>query len=69
MSFWNMGRMMEEEMKDKDRYDPEKIKKDKWAMKAIEYLVRKEYSSKEVIEAMVEVGVRRGVKDESVNIK
>ena len=65
MSFWNMGRMMEEEMKDKYRYDPEKIKKDKWAMKAIEYLVRKDYSSKEVIEAMAEIGIRKGKVDDN----
>jgi hypothetical protein len=46
----------------------ERIWKDKWAMKAIEYLVRKEFSSKEVIEAMVEVGIRKGkVENENDN--
>jgi hypothetical protein len=52
-------------MKDPNKYDPLKIKKDKWAMKAIEYLVRKDYSSKEVIEAMAEIGIRKGKVDDN----
>lgn len=31
---------------------------DVWAMKAIEYLVRKDYSTQEILNAMVEVGIR-----------
>lgn len=33
---------------------------DKWARKAIEYLVRMDYSSQEVIEAMIEFGIKQG---------
>lgn len=40
------------------------LREDKWAMKAIEYLVRMDFSSKEVIEAMVEVGIKHGIKPE-----
>jgi hypothetical protein len=42
-----------------------KLLKDKWAVKAIEYLVRKDYSTQEVIEAMIEYGIKRGkIKEE-----
>jgi SOS response regulatory protein OraA/RecX len=36
------------------------LKKDKWALKAIEYLCRKGYSTEEIIEAIAEYGIREG---------
>lgn len=36
------------------------LKQDKWAMRAIEYLVRKDFSTQEVIEAMAIVGIKKG---------
>ena len=41
----------------------QKISKDEWAVKAINYLVRKDYSSEEVIELMVEIGIKKGMID------
>lgn len=41
------------------------ISKDQWAVKAIEYLVRKDYSSEEIFELMVEIGIRRSEHVES----
>ena len=35
------------------------IEKDKWAIKACEYLERKGYSSEEVVELMVKIGIKR----------
>ena len=52
--------------KDPLKYE-ERIWKDKWAMRAISYLVRMDYSSKEVIEAMVKVGIEKGKEREYVS--
>lgn len=46
---------------------PKELKDDKWALKAIEYLVRKDYSTKEVIDAMVEFGIRWGDLRKDIN--
>jgi SOS response regulatory protein OraA/RecX len=36
------------------------LKKDKWALKAIEYLCRRGYSTEQIIEAIAEYGIREG---------
>lgn len=42
-----------------------KLLKDKWAIKAITYLVRKDYSTEEIMEALVLIGIQKGKVEEN----
>lgn len=53
----------------KKKMNQKKLKDDPWALKAIQYLVRMDYSSKEVIDTMVEVGIQWGGKLDDNQIK
>ena len=37
------------------------LKEDKWAMAAIKYLIRKDYSVQEILDAIAEVGIQKGI--------
>lgn len=41
------------------------ILEDKWAVKALKYLVRMEYSSEEILEAMIKIGIKEKEKDDN----